>query len=391
MEKKYNNLKYKKILVLQNSGVIGGAEKNLERWIDYFYEKYNISVYMCGPGKGTFFDEMASKGIRIIRTNLPEWRKGKNFIYRYLVRSRITTTLLREEPFDLIFSNDFFYAPYAVYFGKKLNIPVVVHIQSDCEPKRIHQYSLDRVEGVIITTKSSYKKINPYFKPDVLTRIPYGVEIPPKISTFDRQFRKNPKNFVFGVAANLLPHKGIDFVFKLASSLIATQGWEIHWVGGDPQGLGEKFNSKVKQLGLEDRLFYHGFYKDMDIYYKSIDCLIHPAQYEPFGIVLIEAMSHGLPVISTCTKGGFEVIGDIDEGNWIVGLDGWAQMAELMKEVMNSRENIRRFGQKFEEKYQKEFLFSQSMEKLEILFSNIFLRNSKALGQKCFSFLDQGQ
>lgn len=371
MNKKYDNLNFRNILVIQKSGVIGGAEINLQRWSDYFYKKFNTSICLCGPGKGIFFDEMEAKGIRIIQTDLPDWRKGKNFINRYLVRSKITSSLLRKQSFDLIFSNDFFYTPYAVYFGKKLNIPVVVHIQSDCEPKRIHQYHLDKAEGAIITTKSSYMEISQYFKSNLLERIPYGVEIPSKISIIDKRFRKNSKNFVFGVAANFLPHKGIDFVLKLANTLSSTPGWEIHWVGGDPQGLSNAFKSKVKKLGLEDRLFFHGFYKDMNIFYESIDCLIHPAQYEPFGIVLIEAMSHRLPVISTSTKGGVEVIGDIDGGNWIVDLNGWIQMAELMKRVMKSKEDIKRLGQRFEEKFLKEFLFSRSMEKLEIFFSNI--------------------
>lgn len=366
-----DNLNFKNILVIQKSGNIGGAEINLQRWTDFFRKKYSISICLCGPGKGIFFEEMVTKGNRLIQTDLPDWRKGKNFINRYLVRSKIGTSLLRKGPFDLIFSNDFFYNPYAVYFGKKLNIPVVVHIQSDCEPKRIYQYYLDKVDGVIITTKSSYMELNQYFNPNVLVRIPYGVESPPKIFTVDKNFRKNPKNFIFGVAANFLPHKGIDFVLKLASSLSSTPGWEIHWVGGDPHGLGKVFNSKVKQLGLEDRVFFHGFYKDMNVFYKSIDCLIHPAQYEPFGIVLVEAMSHRLPVISTSTKGGVEVIGDIDDGNWIVDLNGWNHMAELMKRVMKSREDIRRVGQRFEDKFLKEFLFSQSMEKMESFFSNI--------------------
>lgn len=373
MGKRHNILMNKKILVFQKSGFIGGAEKNLQRWIEDLSEKYNVTTILCGPGKGKFFEEMASRGIKTYQTALPDWRKGKNFFRRYLVRSKIVADLSKKPSFDLIFSNDFFYAPYAVYLGKNLHLPVVIHIQSDCEPKRIHQYSLDEANGVIITTRSSYEKINPYFKPDLLQRIPYGVEIPFNSPMADSKFRKNPENVVFGVVANLLSHKGIEFVFKLANSMIKTSGWEIHWVGGDPQNFGERFHARVTQEKLNERLFFHGFCENMSVFYQSIDCLIHPAQFEPFGIVLIEAMSHGLPVISTRTKGGVEVLGDIDEGHWLVDLDGWIQMEKLMKQLMTSREKIREVGKRFEEKFQKEYLFSQSMEKMESLFSKVLV------------------
>ncbi len=368
-----SSLRDLKILVFQKSGFIGGAEKNLQRWVKYFNKKYNVLVTLCGPGKGTFFEEMALSGHEISIFDLPDWRKGKNFVKRYLVRSKILTFYKDKNSVDLIFSNDFFYAPYAVYLGKKLNIPVIVHIQSDLEPKRIYQYSLNHADGVIITTRSTYRKISPFFKPNVLQFIPYGVESPSKpISTESKFYFNQEKNLIFGVAANLLPHKGLDFIFELALCLKTVPGWEIHWVGGDSQNLLEKLRLRVKNLGLESKLIFHGFYENMDSFYKSIDCLIHPAQYEPFGIVLIEAMSHGIPIISTKTNGGIEILSDIDDGNWLVELNGVTQMAKKIEKLLNMRNELGLIGKKFEEKFKKEYFFSNSMNKMENFFSDVF-------------------
>ncbi|WP_053765478.1 glycosyltransferase [Leptospirillum ferriphilum] len=184
-----NSLKNIKILVFQKSGYIGGAEKNLQRWVKYFHDKYNTKIILCGPGNGKFFEEMEVNGCEISRSDLPDWRKGKNFLKRYIIRSKIWNSYRNKNSVNLIFSNDFFYSPYAVYLGKKLNIPVIVHIQSDLEPKRINQYSLNHADGVIITTRSTYKKISPFFKPNVLKMIPCGVEYPLKPISFDPIFQ----------------------------------------------------------------------------------------------------------------------------------------------------------------------------------------------------------
>ena len=115
MRGKNNCLKKINILVFQKSGFIGGAEKNLQRWIAYFREKFDVSVTLCGPGKGPFFDYMASIGVKTFQVDLPDWRKGKNFFKRYFIRSKIENSFKSSNHFDLIFSNDFFYSPYAVH------------------------------------------------------------------------------------------------------------------------------------------------------------------------------------------------------------------------------------------------------------------------------------
>ena len=98
----FNNLlEDKKILVIQKMGSIGGAEKNLEKIIDSFSEKYHVVFFILGPCIGPFFDKLSHKNVSFIRSNLPDWRKGKNFISRYFYLLR-HFLLLREKTFDLI-------------------------------------------------------------------------------------------------------------------------------------------------------------------------------------------------------------------------------------------------------------------------------------------------
>jgi UDP-glucose:(heptosyl)LPS alpha-1,3-glucosyltransferase len=58
-----------------------------------------------------------------------------------------------------------------------------------------------------------------------------------------------------------------------------------------------EFRPQVQQLGLADRVFFLGALNDISIAYRAADCLAHPTLEDTFGMVVLEAMAHGLPVV----------------------------------------------------------------------------------------------
>ena len=61
----------------------------------------------------------------------------------------------------------------------------------------------------------------------------------------------------------------------------------------------QKYKRLVSRLGLQERVFFRGIKKIMPEDLDSYDALVHPAIYEPFPNVAIEALSRGLAVVST--------------------------------------------------------------------------------------------
>lgn len=57
------------------------------------------------------------------------------------------------------------------------------------------------------------------------------------------------------------------------------------------------FQEEVRALGLESRVFFLGSLKDVAPAYESADCLAHPTLEDTFAMVVLEAMSYGLPVV----------------------------------------------------------------------------------------------
>ncbi|WP_434106410.1 glycosyltransferase family 4 protein [Paraburkholderia caffeinilytica] len=61
-------------------------------------------------------------------------------------------------------------------------------------------------------------------------------------------------------------------------------------------------------LGLTERVHFTDMVMDMPALMRSVDAFVFPSRYEPMGLVLLEALAAGLPVITVRTAGGAEVI-----------------------------------------------------------------------------------
>jgi glycosyltransferase involved in cell wall biosynthesis len=95
--------------------------------------------------------------------------------------------------------------------------------------------------------------------------------------------------------ANLVPKKNHTFLIDVLAVLIHRD----YDVTVDVLGEGPLMDSlieKTKKAGLEDRLKFLGSVGDVPQRLWDADLYVHPASYEPFGLVIIEAMATGLPV-----------------------------------------------------------------------------------------------
>lgn len=62
------------------------------------------------------------------------------------------------------------------------------------------------------------------------------------------------------------------------------------------------FESQAAALGLSQRVFFLGSLKDMTLAYQAADCLVHPTLEDTFAMVVLEALSHGLPVLVSSAR-----------------------------------------------------------------------------------------
>lgn len=99
----------------------------------------------------------------------------------------------------------------------------------------------------------------------------------------------------------LIYKKGLDTLIEALPKVVDRYPETLlTHIGKDTQGNKEELLSLAKKLKVSDHVVFRGFVSDEELVsaYQTSDIFVHPARQEQFGVVLLEAMASGLPVIA---------------------------------------------------------------------------------------------
>jgi glycosyltransferase involved in cell wall biosynthesis len=104
---------------------------------------------------------------------------------------------------------------------------------------------------------------------------------------------------------SLVPHKGFDIALRAVATLgSAVESYTIVGEGRERSDL----ESLVRQLGIQDKVSFPGYTEDVTTYLHNADLGIIPSRREGFGLVAIEGLSTGLPIVAFNVDGMREVL-----------------------------------------------------------------------------------
>ena len=148
-----------------------------------------------------------------------------------------------------------------------------------------------------------------------------------------RTFRSDNR-FVIGALGELCYRKGQD-VLLVALKKLREQDIDAHVrLGGEGQAK-EKLKVQAKELGLHDHVEILGWVEATD-FLASLDVFCLPSRHEPFGVVVVEALAMGLPVVATDTFGPANIL---EDGSGIlVPVDDAQALADALANLANDRD-----------------------------------------------------
>ena len=104
-------------------------------------------------------------------------------------------------------------------------------------------------------------------------------------------------------------YKGFDEVIEALPALINHIPNVVYMIAGDGEDMG-RIKNKVVSLGLKDRVIFSGFVSsnEKSDHYKLADVFVMPGRGEGFGIVYLEAMACGIPVVASKADGSQDAV-----------------------------------------------------------------------------------
>lgn len=161
--------------------------------------------------------------------------------------------------------------------------------------------------------------------------------------------------------------KGFDMLLQAWFQVCRQErGWELHIVGdGD---LRDALNQQIDELFLRDSVKLCPPTLDIQQVYAESSFLVLSSRYEGFGMVILEAQTAGLPVVSfDCKCGPSEII---EEGNtgFLVPANDVERLTERMLVLMRNKELRKKMGEnafKASSRFSEEKVMRQWMDLFE--------------------------
>lgn len=191
---------------------------------------------------------------------------------------------------------------------------------------------------------------------------PASVHAPPDARTRLRQELGLPADApLVGSVCRLIEQKGLDNALDGFAQVAAEFPAAHYAIAGDGPLRGA-LEAQAARLGVADRVHFLGWRADAPAIFAALDVLLAPSRWEGFGLVFLEAMALGVPVISTRVSAIPEVIADGETG-WLVPPDDPAAIAGALRAALVDPDERCRRGEAGRARLESQFTVDAMVER----------------------------
>jgi len=273
--------------------------------------------------------ESIDSNVRVIHVDAGSYSQEKNDLYEYLPdfqKGVLNFQRAWKINYDLVHSHYWLSGCAGTVIAQEWNVPHVVNFHTIAKSKlesRIGEKEpnqrlvsepqvSNQSDMIVASTQSEKEDLKRFFKlkDSKISVISPGVDLDlfKPINKYDA--RKSlgfcQKYMVLSVG-RIDPIKGLDILIGTMELLSDSVQASLVIVGGDLEKDREieRLKSVAIELGLEGKVFFTGAVdqRELSLYYSAADVLALPSYYESFGLVALEAMACGTPIIASRVGG----------------------------------------------------------------------------------------
>ncbi|GAF10082.1 glycosyltransferase [Paenibacillus pini JCM 16418] len=168
----------------------------------------------------------------------------------------------------------------------------------------------------------------------------------------------------------IIPRKGVPVLLRAAS--LAHKQIPLHLIiaGQGSTSYMKKLRTQAAQLGVPVTWVGKKQHSEIHNIYRMADCFVCPSQqHEAFGLVNVEAMATGLPVIASRIGGIPEIVKHGSNGYLVNAYQSPDRFAEYLIKLGRSKELRRTMGERGRSSVLQHFTWSQAAARLTSLYS----------------------
>jgi glycosyltransferase involved in cell wall biosynthesis len=178
-----------------------------------------------------------------------------------------------------------------------------------------------------------------------------------------------PQDFLVGNVGRLALQKGQRHLI-LAMPLLLERVPRAHAVIAGRGDLEEYLRDLSVEVGVADRVHVLGPRRDVPALMHAIDVFAMPSIWEGFGLVLLEAMSAGRPIVASRVATIPEIVLDGETGVLVPAGDPVA-LAEALAGLAHDSEQARRYGEAGRERLRRQFSIDKMVGDTELLYREL--------------------
>lgn len=382
-----------KIAFYNHTSTVSGAEISLLLTAKYLTEAYPI---IFAP-EGELLQKARHIGIEVVA--LPSYRarmtRNPFLLIVYMIGMLWAgwklALLMKKSRVDLIHANSIRAGIMAGLFRWYHRLPVVWHIR-DMPPqgnigKLIKRFAGSTAKTLICISESVLQSME---HPSVAGRcrlVHNGVEL----KIFHKEEKQRIKNRirselqtskearVLAIIGQIAPWKRQEDAIEAFASLIHEERDAVLWIVGEAkfrhenERYLERLQGMVKDLGLEDKIIFTGFREDVLEICCAADLLLLCSDHEPFGRVIIEAMSQGTPVVGTRGGGVPEII-EHGMSGFMYEIGNIDELGHYIRQVLDHQVIWSLFSQNGQERAREMFSIKQTSHKVQQIYKELLAR-----------------
>jgi len=351
----------KKIVFLITSLNSGGAERVTANLVNSFILDYEVHLILL-YNEPLFYKIDKSVIIYYLNTRYTPCKTVFHAITQNVLFLKKIIKIFRLNKYDVVISFTTTVNVLSIFAARYMSVPCILSERNNPEVyvvnafwRILRNFSYSLADGLVVQTNLIKKFYEKKIKADKIIVIPNPIEVD-MLSL--NKFYGERSNIILTVG-RLDDNKNQRLLIHAFSNLNLSN-WKLVVVGDGV--LREVYKKLVKDLHIEQKVEFVGNVQNVWDYYNQAKIFAFTSSSEGFPNALLEAMSFGLPCISTdCPSGPSEIITN-DENGYLIEVNNRAQLEDRLSKLINNPQLCKEFSSKAItsiEKFKMEEIYKQ--------------------------------